>query len=621
MTTATTTAPTYVQELFAVKQLVPSTLKQPRQTFNKTTIDELAADIKHKGVLQPLLVRPHAKDKNKREIVCGERRWRAAQLAGVAEVPVIVRALTDQEATEAQIAENLQREDIHELEEAVSYQALLATAKCSVAELAARVSKDVGYVTRRLSLNNLIEPARKDFFDGHITLGHALELAAREPGVQQQALDHIYGGRGAHQRRQKEAGTVKDLRWWLQNNTEIDLSKAPWPLDDATLVPAQGACTTCAFRTGTTPGLFPDAGNDNLCTNPEGYKTKMKAWFVRAAAAIKEKTGQDPLYVSTEYSATSWRVEKLDVPNGTIFRDSGYQAVTGKGCQFAVPAIIVENERGREHRGAVGQQIRVCVTKSCKDHAGRVNAVRDTGGYQRETKSVAEVRRRKQELFDLKVNELTRQAIFRDALAKLPTFGVATKEARTWLERVALHWLMRIPSHTVEVINLVLDRGVAYPDDDKTGGTKENKNYLSGNVDFEGDEDQRKPNKDTAKLINALSHKDLARLLCLMSFAHFGENEFKHHQQDQSAVVALAKELGLNYALRDAEARLELSSRKARPTHEAYLAAVAAGKKPPVPSIYVDDKKKPATKAKAKKATKAKGKPAKAKATAGGKQK
>lgn len=160
---------------------------QPRQVFDPEALAELAQSIREKGVLQPLLVRPTGTGY---EIVAGERRWRASQLAGLQEVPALVRELSEREALEMAIVENLQREDLGPLEEARAYQALLSQG-LKQEEVAQAVGKSRSAVTNSLRLLSLPDAALQALEQGEISAGHARALLAQPPGDQAWALGQI----------------------------------------------------------------------------------------------------------------------------------------------------------------------------------------------------------------------------------------------------------------------------------------------------------------------------------------------------------------------------------------------------------------------------------------------
>ena len=157
---------------------------QPRRRFAEAELDALAQSIREKGIIQPLLVRPLAGEDAAFELIAGERRWRAAQRVGMHEVPVIVRPLTDSEALEIALVENLQREDLSALEEAEAYRRLMEEFGRTQAGLAEAVGKSRSHVANTLRLLSLPASVRRRLDDGELSAGHARALlAAPDPAA------------------------------------------------------------------------------------------------------------------------------------------------------------------------------------------------------------------------------------------------------------------------------------------------------------------------------------------------------------------------------------------------------------------------------------------------------
>lgn len=155
---------------------------QPRKNFDKTALDELAASIKEKGILQPILVRPHPEKSNAYEIVAGERRWRAAQMAKLHEVPVIVRDIKDKEALEFGLIENIQRADLSPMEEAETFQRLLNDFGHKADDLAEALGKSRAHVSNTLRLMQLPDTVKELVRQNTLSAGHARALlAAKNP--------------------------------------------------------------------------------------------------------------------------------------------------------------------------------------------------------------------------------------------------------------------------------------------------------------------------------------------------------------------------------------------------------------------------------------------------------
>ena len=159
--------------------------EQPRKNFDEDALLELAESIKQFGVLQPLLVQDK---KSYYEIIAGERRWRAAKLAGLKEVPVIIKNLTDQEIVEISLIENIQREDLNPIEEAIAYKRLLTEFNLKQDEVAERVSKSRTAVTNSMRLLKLDERVQQMVIDDLITTGHARALLGIDDAEKQYAV-------------------------------------------------------------------------------------------------------------------------------------------------------------------------------------------------------------------------------------------------------------------------------------------------------------------------------------------------------------------------------------------------------------------------------------------------
>ncbi len=156
--------------------------EQPRKNFDEDALQELAESIKQFGLLQPILVQDR---KTYYEIIAGERRWRAAKLAGLKEVPVIIRNYTDQEIVEISLIENIQREDLNPIEEAQAYKRLLTEFNLKQDEVAERVSKSRAAVTNSMRLLKLCDEVQQMIIDDMISTGHARALITIEDPEQQ----------------------------------------------------------------------------------------------------------------------------------------------------------------------------------------------------------------------------------------------------------------------------------------------------------------------------------------------------------------------------------------------------------------------------------------------------
>ena len=167
----------------AIRQLQPGKY-QPRTRMDEGALAELADSIKAQGLLQPILVRPIADAPGRYEIIAGERRFRAAQLAGLAEVPVLVKAVDDHAAAAMALIENIQREDLNPLEEAQGIQRLISDFAFTHEQAASAVGRSRSAVSNLLRLLNLAQPVQTMLMAGDIDMGHARALLAVDPATQ-----------------------------------------------------------------------------------------------------------------------------------------------------------------------------------------------------------------------------------------------------------------------------------------------------------------------------------------------------------------------------------------------------------------------------------------------------
>ena len=173
------------KEVFINISLVEPNRNQPRKEFDKESLSELANSIKQYGILQPIIVQ---KNGDMYEIIAGERRWRAAKEAGLTEVPVIVRDYDKQKVMEISIIENIQREDLNPIEEAMAYQSLMEEYGLKHDELAEKVSKNRSTITNSMRLLKLSKNIQQMLIDGKISTGHAKVLLSVEDINEQEKI-------------------------------------------------------------------------------------------------------------------------------------------------------------------------------------------------------------------------------------------------------------------------------------------------------------------------------------------------------------------------------------------------------------------------------------------------
>ncbi len=178
-----------VEQTLNINRIEPNK-NQPRKHFDEDALAELADSIKQFGVIEPLVV---VKRKGYYELIAGERRWRAARLAGLKEVPVVIKDYTDQEVVEIALIENIQREDLNPIEEAHAYERLIKEFNLKQDEVAERVSKSRTTITNSLRLLKLTEKVQQMLIDDMLTTGHVRALISIEdPNLQYETALHIF---------------------------------------------------------------------------------------------------------------------------------------------------------------------------------------------------------------------------------------------------------------------------------------------------------------------------------------------------------------------------------------------------------------------------------------------
>ncbi len=321
----------------------------PRRRFDQAGLEDLTSSIRAKGILVPLLVRPID---GHYEIIAGARRFRAARAAGLTDVPVLVRELTDAQALEAQVIENLQRADVHPLDEAAGYRALMDQVQYDAAALAAKVGKSVSYIYQRLQLTKLVDGFQQLFLEGELTAGHAVELARLTPVDQGRLLKdehHQLFEYAWNNGRQQRIGVVgiRTLRHVIRSTCHLDLARAPWDLADAELVKNAGPCLSCPKRAGANPALFADIAEADTCTDPACYALKQQRTAERKQTELAAN-GETVVLISTEGSYSGHDDTRLKAAGILPRRDyagkdqAGWKEAGRQRCPHMAKGVVAD---------------------------------------------------------------------------------------------------------------------------------------------------------------------------------------------------------------------------------------------------------------------------------------
>lgn len=177
------TAPRAADRMIAIETIAPNP-DQPRRRFDDAALSELASSIQERGIIQPLIVRPDPADPDRYQIVAGERRWRAAQIAQLHEVPALIRDYSDSEVLEVAIIENIQRSDLNPIDEAAGYRQLMDRFGHTQEQLATVLGKSRSHIANLLRLLTLPDEVMAYLVDGRLTAGHARALVGHDDATE-----------------------------------------------------------------------------------------------------------------------------------------------------------------------------------------------------------------------------------------------------------------------------------------------------------------------------------------------------------------------------------------------------------------------------------------------------
>lgn len=228
----------------------------PRKFFDKAKLAELAESIRAHGVLNPILVRPVSTGY---EVVAGERRLRAAKMAGLEEIPANVREMSDRAALEVQVIENLQREDLHPVEEAQGFASLVEKHGYAVEEIAAKVGRSKAYIYARMRLCSLSPSAKRLFLENRMLVSTALLVAGLPQHVQDEAAASVTSRLSEPMAGAEAERVIRDRFMCRLSDARFDKAE----------------CQACPKRSGNQPSLFAQLEKDDICTDPACFARKV----------------------------------------------------------------------------------------------------------------------------------------------------------------------------------------------------------------------------------------------------------------------------------------------------------------------------------------------------------
>jgi len=381
----------------------------PRRRFDEHSLNELAESFKSQGVLQPLLVR--AIDTDMYEIVAGARRYRAAKIAALEQVPVRVVCLSDAACVEAQLVENIQREGVHPFEEALAFHTLLHTEglQYDINSLSAKAGKSPAFVAQRLKLVELLPSIAEAFLTDQIGVGHALEIAKLPQAQQGKAFDAAFRTVWNGGTQSRVVLPLRDFIAWIQQNILLSLDSVPFDKTDATLVPEAGSCAGCLKRTGFNTLLFGEMNHRDQCTDGACLNNKV-ARFVELQITEKPKLVQiTTAHVSHGDGAVLPRNRYVALQLANPAKSKQSLSPYQKPCKHMAEAIVVD---GAER----GHTVKVCAEPSCAVHfADRGNKAPNPAQLAKEREQ------RRKEIEKRKLEITVRHRLLAEVLRKVGT--------------------------------------------------------------------------------------------------------------------------------------------------------------------------------------------------------
>lgn len=401
----------------------------PRRRYNEAALAELAVSIQSQGILAPLLVREL--EPKHFEVIAGSRRFRAARIAELPAIPVRVVEMTDAQVLEAQCVENLQREDVHPLEEGNAFAAMIRE-HYDIATVSAKIGKPATYVVNRTQLTQLIPPIAEAFLADKLSIGHATLIAKLPAAQQPDAFTASFRSVWLTEGQTQMLVPVKELASWIESNILMELRTAPFDRKDTALVPEAGSCHECPKRTGANALLFPESQRDS-CLDRPCFQAKINAHIARSLE-------QNPKLIQI---STSWNGNRN---GGPLSRNHYVEIVAAKPnkkakaqptpaqkkCSHLSEGLVVDG-------GNRGQVLTICAEPTCPVHHAQSQTARVAQEKMRVEQRKQEERR--------KEDFAARQRILAAILQKVST------PTKPDLELIANEFFGRLPNEYRTVIS------------------------------------------------------------------------------------------------------------------------------------------------------------------------
>lgn len=506
-----------------------------RRHFTDEDIEELGNSIEQDGLLSPIIVRPVGEHL---EIVIGERRWLATKRKNIRTINCFVRPVSDEVALKLQIQENLQRKDIHPLDEAFDYKFYLERTGHSVEEMALEFGKSEQYIYRRLRLTELIPEAVEMVTSGILRIGHALAIAALPPDSQKIIVEEnlIYH----KQDPSDKLLSLSEFRWCLEIHVARLLRSAPFDTEDPRLRVDGLICSNCTERTGFAPALFADDFDaEDRCLNKTCYKAKTEnsqlVQRAEIAAGVPDEPSQLLAFADTRQKTSADKTSPAEISPAV------QKLYDAPQCEYAVLSPVE----------VFGQPAYVCVDNRCRIHQQNDHPAAASSEFDLQ---------KKQEDFERQVAARISQKVFASALEFFTDYNPVWKFDDLIRQLLASFWWISPPEH---------------------------KQFLCEQVkDWSDAPTPRSHYWDVKRFVETLDKRRQSQLLFLL--IHAGNNAALYHATSEYfAVRKIATDYTkLDYQILDAEARLYLAPAEFKPIAEAYLNDVRIGIPAEIPAFW-----------------------------------
>ena len=569
-------------------QLVPQI--QRRAHFKAQDLTELADSIRTKGLISPITVRALKKaagstfnsaenkyesvelETGKFEIVAGERRWLASKEAGIPDIEAVIRNLSDDDALEVQLHENLKRVDIEPLDEALTYRYLIDEKGYTVQSIAEKFAKQPKLVHRRLKLADLCDEGKADLASHKLPLAHA-ELIARLPGkVQKQLLKNdVYNWDG-------RTNTEKHVADQIAYKYVLDLSGAVFDPKDPSLHKEGLTCGACTKRTGYTPALFEDdaklAGKD-FCLLKSCWNDKVIAWLkVRRLEFAQELPNPDELpiadlalqvpLVKELHGQMNVNIGKGDYVNlATYSSDKQFSEVEkGKECPYTEKGLVVYSHYSRK---TLGTALLLCRSKDCKKHKLK-EKIKSAGGARNDSDAYKE-------------NEFNGNILDKVRGLVIPDYVRTFNAKRSVVDSIEQQRKL--------LAAIFIRAGWSFDDD-----------YPDEVLAFFPEKLLSNEDKKIVEAAEAMDQKQISQAFAAIAFGWLGKSESYGEAADVQPLRQISNSLGKDFDIIEAEIRVEEVPEAHKAAARDHLAKLRAGEASiPLP-VYLKPKPPPVEKKK-----------------------